>query len=591
MRAILRSAVLLAVLAAPASASAGLLTTGDALLRAGPLERPEEVAAVGDVNGDGLADAAVLVRDPAADAYRPALVVVFGHPDRATLDARALGPAGFVVDRAPNQVPSQSGGIVLSITVETSVDAAGDVNGDGLGDLIVGAASLGNSLRRRSGSAFVVFGKRDTAPVHLDELGAGGFRIDGARGGSGIGADVAGLGDVDGDGLGDVAVDGATATHVVFGRPTGELVDLRSPGDRAFAIGEPDRPAGDPFDVDDDRAVASAGDANGDGRGDLLVLREGRSVVVFGKGGTATVDPARLDAAGYEIARPGPLDGDDVTVSYAGDVDGDGRGDAAVSVEAASWIVFGRREPGRVELKSGGAGLLEVDDAGLATALGDVDGDGRGDLAYGNGGTNGSCRTGAGSVRVLFGRGAGTVSLDGLPAAEGFTLTGDETGGSLGGVIAGVADMTGDGRRDLAALVGQAAGRPELQVFTAADTGTPVPRRGRCLILQRITRSLAQARRERRLRVRITTKQPVELLVGVDLVVCPRGTRRRCDLDPGPDFIGRLERFTTEGTRVVTLRLGPRTLRALRRPRVTGLYLCATIDDRGPCAEWSKPRR
>ena len=84
-----------------------------------------------------------------------------------------------------------------------SVAGAGDVNGDGLDDLLVGAPERGPL---NAGAAYVVFGRETPENVNLGALGRDGFRITGAAGGGRAGVAVAGAGDVNGDGLDDVLV-------------------------------------------------------------------------------------------------------------------------------------------------------------------------------------------------------------------------------------------------------------------------------------------------------------------------------------------------------------------------------------------------
>ena len=118
---------------------------------------------------------------------------------------------------APTTLPQQSGIVDLLLQANVQLDGAagreftgfavavaGDVNGDGRADVLVGAPSADNNGRTDSGSAYVVFGKASTAPVDLAALGQAGFRIDGAA--AGDAADVAGAGDVNGDGRPDVLV-------------------------------------------------------------------------------------------------------------------------------------------------------------------------------------------------------------------------------------------------------------------------------------------------------------------------------------------------------------------------------------------------
>ena len=92
-----------------------------------------------------------------------------------------------------------------------SVASAGDVNGDGFADVIIGAPG--------AGSSYVVFGKASGFPaiIKLSNLnGKDGFRLDGA--GNYSGQSVASAGDVNGDGFADVIIGADGSSYVVFGR-------------------------------------------------------------------------------------------------------------------------------------------------------------------------------------------------------------------------------------------------------------------------------------------------------------------------------------------------------------------------------------
>ena len=107
----------------------------------------------------------------------------------------SLGARGFRID-----------GAAANNFAGFSVAGAGDVNGDGIDDVIVGAYQAANNSRTTSGSAYVVYGGATPAGVDLASLGARGFRIDGAVTGDQAGFSVAGAGDVNGDGVDDVIV-------------------------------------------------------------------------------------------------------------------------------------------------------------------------------------------------------------------------------------------------------------------------------------------------------------------------------------------------------------------------------------------------
>jgi hypothetical protein len=187
------------------------------------------VSAVGDVNGDGFADTAIASPSAKSGSFTEAgeIAVIFGrsraHP--ATLDAAALdGKTGFRVV-----------GFASGMTVGTSVAAAGDMNGDGFGDMVIGASYANAGGKTGNGRAFIVFGQASGFPavVHLDDFdGLKGVKFQGIRTNDRLGEAVAGAGDINGDGYSDVlvgapgfdtgpAMTNAGAVFVIYGRRTG----------------------------------------------------------------------------------------------------------------------------------------------------------------------------------------------------------------------------------------------------------------------------------------------------------------------------------------------------------------------------------
>ncbi len=427
------------------------------------------VSGAGDVNGDGLADLIVGApfADPGGNAYAGKSYVVFGKAGTAPVNLSDVtaGTGGFVID-----------GINPNDRSGRSVSDAGDVNGDGLADLIVGAfrADPGGDLD--AGESYVVFGKAGTAPVNLSDVaaGTGGFVINGIDPDDQSGASVAGAGDVNGDGLADLIVgargpnDHAGAGYVVFGKADTAPVILANvvAGTGGFVINgiDPDDDAG--------KSVAGAGDVNGDGLADLIVgayraeggsSNAGETYVVFGKADTAPVNLSNVAAGtgGYVINGIDPDDRSGGSVSGAGDVNGDGRVDlilgapqadpGGISGAGESYVVYGKTGTAPVNLAdvvagTGGFvinGIDQFDFSGWSVSgAGDVNGDGLADLIVGavNGSPGGNF---AGESYVVFGpscpwdcaNGDGQVGIvDFLALLQGWGAAGfcDFNGGGIG---------------------------------------------------------------------------------------------------------------------------------------------------------------
>ena len=154
------------------------------------------VALGGDMNGDGLSEVVAgssFADNPSgADTSSGSAYVVFGKASNAVVDLATSG-WGFRID-----------GVEPGDQAARSLGGGGDVNGDGLPEVVVGALFTDNNGRSNSGSAYVVFGKASTTTVDLGALGAGGIRIDGAAADDSLGRGVAAAGDFNGDGRADV---------------------------------------------------------------------------------------------------------------------------------------------------------------------------------------------------------------------------------------------------------------------------------------------------------------------------------------------------------------------------------------------------
>ena len=164
-------------------------------------------------------------------------------------------------------------GVAVNDSSGFSVSGAGDINGDGVADLIIGAIGV-NSY---AGASYVVFGKPgigSSGSLTLSSLnGSNGFVLPGVAGGY-SGRSVSGAGDINGDGVADLIIGAynansdAGASYVVFGKPgigsTGNITLSSLNGNNGFVLpGVASSYSG--------RSVSGTGDINGDGVADLII--------------------------------------------------------------------------------------------------------------------------------------------------------------------------------------------------------------------------------------------------------------------------------------------------------------------------------
>jgi hypothetical protein len=390
----------------------GTLANADRVLSSSRLGM--RVAVAGDVNGDGFAD------------------ILASDFDNARLFAGGVS--------APlSQIWSVPSAVLPTTFLPDAAATAGDVNGDGLADLIVGSYIASQSR--------VYFGRRGAAPnVTPDETRS-----------EAVGIESMGVtaGDVNGDGYSDIATTspgdtGAVSVYHGGGYPTAAASDFKSFGEQAFA--------------EYGSGLGAAGDLNGDGFSDYVVgqpgfddgeIDEGRIVPVYGASCPPGCVKPTVPPGAFEANQAGARQG--ASVAGAGDVDGDGYDD--VIVGAPLFDAGAQVDAGRFQIYLGGPVGLQTTAAltrtGLAGAgaqsgfavagVGDVNGDGLGDVLVSAPYADVGGLTDAGTVYLYL----GTAKPPGVGEKAAWSKSGTIANQHFGVRLGAAGDVNRDGYSDV----------------------------------------------------------------------------------------------------------------------------------------------
>jgi hypothetical protein len=414
--------------------------------------------ASGDFDGDGLDDILVGASGTHVGPYYYVGVayVILGKSlgstseiDLSTADYKLLG-----------EYHSDSAGY--------SVASAGDVDGDGREDVLIGA--YGNDDGGSgSGCAYLVKGSSLGSTSEID-LSTADYKLMGTS--YDFVGSVAGAGDVDGDGLddiilGSVGMDYGSSTsgaYIVLGASLGSTseIDLSTSADIQI-VGESNDAGG---------SVASAGDVDGDGLADIIIgamsdhdgaYYAGSAYIVLGSS-LASTSVSLLSSADYKFIGENKHDTAGKSVASAGDVDGDGLDDVLVGANAnsnggsgagAAYLILGSSlgSTSEIELSSADFSFLGEATANYVghsvSSAGDVDGDGLDDILL-SAKNNNDGGSDAGKVYVILASSLSSGSM--ILSSADIQLAGEAAGNYAGVSVASAGDVDGDGYDEI--LVG-----------------------------------------------------------------------------------------------------------------------------------------
>jgi len=373
---------------------------------------------------------------------RPQRSAVAGKFALLALSAAAGGTASAQAPLLDFEILYEINGDSQGDLLGASTAGVGDVNGDGVGDFVVGIQREDPSGIANAGTARVFSGVDGVVLYTFEGITQGGF----------FGNDVRGAGDVNDDGTPDIIVGAIfddrgglnrSGSATVFSGADGSVLHLFEGTEIQGLMG---------------RAVDGAGDVNGDGHADLIVgVTDDRNGT---DSGSIRVFSGADGSLLYDILGDAAFDSMGASVAGLGDLDGDGFDDFAAGARNAS---IGLLKTGQVRVFSGQTGaVLFTHNGATANAImhmvnsaGDVNGDSTPDYLVGSPGAD---------VAAVYSGADGTAL---------YSFSGNSAGDGFGSRLAGIGDVDHDGSADVIIAApaddrnGPAAG--SVTVYSGAD--------------------------------------------------------------------------------------------------------------------------
>ncbi len=418
--------------------------------------------AAGDLNGDGFGDVAIAAPDSNA------VYLLYGA--RGGLDPSVLTPTLTLTETG---------------RFGASMSGAGDLNGDGFDDLIIGAPTLAISGTNQ-GRVYAYLGSPNG--LNLEPV----WTMDGESPGDLFGTSVAMVGDVNSDGYMDVLIGAPSYT-------TPGITDTQRIGKAYLYYGAPDPPylsttpdwvvLGTAAEERVGRAVGAAGDLNGDGIADLVVSARrtvtltptlqtiGEAYVFYSRGAGPQIGGSRAvgNRANADVVLSDNRIGEEfgAVVGSAGDVNGDGFADLLIATAPSgdanrTYRVYYGSLSGIGTVAGWGVDMLSASQSGqTAASVGDVNGDGLADVLVSNTIYN-SVSGFPSRMQIFLGSAEGLLTT----ASQVFNFQNTDSTGGLGFTVGSIGDVNGDGFADIGTGFFRGA---RLDIFYGnGDSGVPL---------------------------------------------------------------------------------------------------------------------
>lgn len=359
-----------------------------------------------------------------------------------------------------------------------SITNAGDINGDGIEDLVITDPSARpNNFQGNIGRAYVIFGTNNGFPslLNLTELdGTNGFYINGFTEPFLLGTDVSGLGDINGDNFDDFIISSVMTNngnsadfgaYVIFGKSNfpKELDPALLDGTNGFKIKTSSFPQTSP-------SVSFAGDINGDGLNDILLgdtsalafpgTNLPKAYIVFGNSSfTSVTDALTLNGSNGFIFE-GDIDFTGSEISGGGDINNDDFDDIIIGSINTNYIIYGKSTSFNAKITPNdidGTNGFTISPPQATTFssisfLKDINNDELNDMALGIALADPNGRNNAGQTVIIFGKSGGfgaSFDLNTLDGSSGFVINGVSSGDNFGFDVTNINDFNGDGISDV----------------------------------------------------------------------------------------------------------------------------------------------